>query len=89
MVSMDNEKLQEQLDKYCIERDHFDREALKIKEQGERDQVDSEKIGYFKANKDRLLDDLRVLKQELESERENIKEDKVKIEMFKNELKTR
>ena len=54
----DHERLQEQIDKYCIEKETFDREAFKIKEQGERDQVDSEKIGFFKANKDRLREEL-------------------------------
>jgi len=28
----DNEKLLESLDKYCIDKSHFDREAMKIKE---------------------------------------------------------
>ncbi len=62
---------------------------MRIKEQGERDQSDSEKIGYFKANKDRLKDELKQLRSELEAERESIKEDRIKLEMFKNELKTR
>ncbi|CDW83861.1 UNKNOWN [Stylonychia lemnae] len=88
-VVMDNEKLHEQLDKYCIEKSHFDREAMKIKEQAERDHFDSEKIGFFKANKDRLLDELRKLREDLEMERESIKEDRVKLEMYKNDIKTR
>ncbi len=62
---------------------------MKIKDQAERDQVDSEKIGYFKANKERLIDELRALREDLENEKESIKEDKVKLEMFKNEMKTR
>jgi hypothetical protein len=61
--------LQEELDKYCIEKDTFDREAQKVKEKGEQDQIESEKIGYFKANKDRLKDELRKLKQDIESEK--------------------
>jgi len=36
-VVLENEKLQESLDKYCIERDKFEREAMKIKEQAEKD----------------------------------------------------
>ena len=59
LLSIENEKLHEQLDKYCIEKDLFDREAYKIKDQAERDQADSEQIGFFKANKDRLRDELR------------------------------
>ncbi len=86
---LENERLQEQLDKYCIERDRFEREALKIKEQAERDQIDSEKIGYFKANKERLLDDLRQLRLDLELEHSSLKEDRIKLNLFKNDLKTR
>ncbi len=88
-VTLENERLQEQLDKYCIERDRFEREALKIKEQAERDQIDSEKIGYFKANKERLLDDLRQLRLDLELEQSSLKEDRIKLNLFKNDLKTR
>lgn len=88
-VMLDNERLQEQLDKYCIEKDKFEREAMKVKDQAERDQIDSEKIGYFKANKERLLDDLRQLRSDLEAERDSLKEDRIKLEMFKNDLKTR
>ena len=36
-VTLDNERLQEHLDKFCIERGNFDREALRVKEQAERD----------------------------------------------------
>ena len=86
---LDNEKLKEHLDKYCIDRGNFDRDAMRVKEQAERDQIDSEKIGFFKANKERLLDDLRRLREELENERDSIKEDRVKIELFKNDIKTR
>jgi hypothetical protein len=41
-----------------IERDAFDRKAMAVKEQGEQDQLDSEKIGFFKANKDRIREEL-------------------------------
>lgn len=44
----------------------FEREAFKLKQEAERDQADSEKIGFFKANKERLKDDLRILREELE-----------------------
>lgn len=37
LLTLENEKLHEQLDKYCIEKDLFDREAYKIKDQAERD----------------------------------------------------
>lgn len=68
-VVAENDALQEELDKYCIEKEQFDRNAQQVKEQGEQDQLDSEKIGWFKANKDRLKEELRVKKLELEQER--------------------
>lgn len=60
-----------------------------IKEQGEQDQIESEKIGFFKANKDRLKEELKKLKQELEQEKTNIKEDRVRLNLFRNELTTK
>lgn len=50
----------------------FEREASKLKGEAERDQADSEKIGFFKANKERLRDDLRILRDDLERERESL-----------------
>ena len=78
-----------ELDKIAIERDMFEREATKLKIEAERDQADSEKIGFFKANKERLRDDLRILREELEMERESLREDRIRLDMHKNELKTR
>lgn len=77
------------MDKYCIEKEQFDEKASKIKYQGEKDQIDSEKIGYFKANKERLREELQELRSDLEAEKESIREDRIKLQMFKNELKTR
>ena len=77
------------MDKIAIERDMFEREATKLKIEAERDQADSEKIGFFKANKERLRDDLRILREELEMERESLREDRIRLDMHKNELKTR
>jgi len=51
--------------------------------------VDSEKIGYFKANKERLKEELATIRNELEGEKESLKEDRVKLDLFKNELKTK
>ena len=78
-----------EMDKVAIERDLFEREAAKLKAEAERDQADSEKVGFFKANKDRLRDDLRILREELENEREALREDRIRLDMHKNELKTR
>ncbi len=62
---------------------------MKLKSEAERDQADSEKIGFFKANKERLRDDLRILREDLETERETLREDRIRLEMHKNELRTR
>lgn len=35
------------------------------------------------------MDDLRKLRDELENERDSIKEDRVKLELYKNDIKTR
>jgi hypothetical protein len=37
-----------------MDKESFDRRANTIKQQGEHDQQDSEKIGFFKANKERI-----------------------------------
>ncbi len=51
--------------------------------------MDSEKIGFFKANKDRIMDELKKLRGALEDEKQTIAEDRVKLEIFKNELRTK
>jgi len=68
-VTQANDALQEELDKYCIEKETFDRFALQIKQQGEQDEIESEKIGYFKANKNTLKEQLKKLRQDLETEK--------------------
>jgi len=45
-----------------MEKDQFEEEAEKVKEKGEKDQAESEQIGYFKANKERLYNELRQQK---------------------------
>jgi hypothetical protein len=67
----------------------FEREATRLKLEAERDQADSEKIGFFKANKERLRDDLRLLREELERERDQLREDRIRLDLHRNELKTR
>jgi hypothetical protein len=49
-----------------MEKDEFEEEAEKVKEKGEKDQAESEQIGYFKANKERLAAELKQQKQMLE-----------------------
>jgi hypothetical protein len=51
------------------------------------DQMDSEKIGFFKANKERIRDELTKLKEGLEEEKLSLQEDRVKLQIFKQELK--
>jgi len=40
-------------------------------------------------NKERLQEELRQLRLDLEAERQQLREDKIKLEIFKNELKTK
>lgn len=65
----EQDSLNEQIERLNIERDAFDRKALAVKEQGELDQMDSEKIGFFKANKERIRDELNKLKEGLDEEK--------------------
>ena len=55
----ESDTLQEELERYCTEKNQFDGHAQQVKEQGELDQIESEKIGFFKANRQRLLDELK------------------------------
>ena len=84
-----NNQLQEQVERYSMQRETFDRRAQAVKEQGENDQLDSEKIGFFKANKERIKDEMQRLKGALDEEKNTIAEDRVKLEIFKNELRTK
>ncbi len=72
-----------------MQREAFDRRAQAVKEQGENDCLDSEKIGFFKANKDRIKDEIRQLRSALDDEKQQHAEDRVKLEIFKNELRTK
>ena len=72
-----------------MQKEAFDRRANTVKEQGENDQLDSEKIGFFKANKERIKDEMRKLRGALDEEKTQIAEDRVKLEIFKNELKSK
>ena len=69
-----------------MQKEAFDRRAQAVKDQGENDQLDSEKIGFFKANKERIKDEMRKLRVGLDDEKQQIAEDRVKLEIFKNEL---
>jgi len=60
---------------------------MAVKDQGELDQMDSEKIGFFKANKERIRDELTKLKEGLDDEKISLGEDRVKLQIFKQELK--
>lgn len=51
-IIVTNDELQEELDQYCIEKQDFERMSGLVNEKAEQDRIDSEKIGYFKANKD-------------------------------------
>ena len=43
-----------------MEKEVFDQLAQQVKEMGEQDKIESEKISYFKQNKDKLYDDLKL-----------------------------
>lgn len=75
--------MNEQIERLNIERDAFDRKAMAVKEQGELDQMDSEKIGFFKANKERIRDELTKLKEGLDEEKVSLQEDRFKLQIFK------
>jgi hypothetical protein len=60
-----------------------------LKAEAERDQVESEKIGYFKNNKDRFRDELRLIREGLEREREALREERIRLDVHRNELRTR
>ena len=82
-TQQENDSLQEQIERFNIERDAFDRKAIAIKQQGELDQMDSEKIGFFKANKDRIREELQKLKEGLEEEKLSLQEDRIKLTIYK------
>lgn len=62
---------------------------MAVKEQGELDQLDSEKIGFFKVNKERIREELRKLKISLDEDKMSLQEDRIKLDIFKAELKTK
>ena len=72
-----------------MDKENFDRRAQAVKLQGEHDQQDSEKIGFFKANKERIQEEMKNLRQSLEEERTGIQEDRIKLEIFKGELRSK
>ena len=53
-----------------MNKEAFDRRAQAVKEQGENDQLDSEKIGFFKANKERIRDEMKKLRGALDEEKQ-------------------
>ena len=53
-----------------MQKEVFDRRAQEVKDQGENDQLDSEKIGFFKANKERIKDEMKKLRGALDDEKQ-------------------
>ena len=41
-----------------MEKESFEKKAFAVKQQGEMDQMDSEKIGFFKTNKERIQEEM-------------------------------
>ena len=62
---------------------------MALKEQGENDRLESEQIGWFKTNKDSLKEKLKRLRQDIDTEKQDIMNDRVKLESFKTELSTK
>lgn len=85
----ENDLLQDALDKFVQEKEAFDTEGQILRARGEQDEKESEKIGYFKANKPRLEEELKQLAVELEKEKNQIRDEKIELEIFKTELKTK
>ena len=53
------------------------------------DHQDSEKIGFFKANKDRIREELTKLKESLEDEKTSLSDDRMKLDIYQMDLKQR
>jgi len=53
------------------------------------DHQDSEKIGFFKANKDRIREELTKLKESLEDEKASLGDDRMKLDIYQMDLKQR
>jgi len=41
-VNTENDTLQEELEKYCTQKEQFDKDVQEIKEKGEQDQIESQ-----------------------------------------------
>jgi len=51
--------------------------------------LDSEKIGFFKVNKERIREELKKLRVSLDEDKVALAEDRIKLEIFKSELQTK
>ena len=69
IVMSHNDQLQDAQDRFNRDKEDFDRKANSVKIQGEYYQNDSEKIGFFKANKERIHEALQNMRLSLEDER--------------------
>ena len=58
IVMMHNDQLQESMDRFNMEKESFEKKAFAVKQQGEMDQMDSEKIGFFKTNKELIQEEM-------------------------------
>jgi len=64
--SIEQDALQEDMAKYYAQKEQFDLDCEDIKDRGEKDQKESEQIGYFNANKEKLYQELKKLKEDIE-----------------------
>jgi len=84
-----NEDLTQELNKYCFQKEQFDSEVQEIYEKVELDKLESEKIGFFKINKERLHEELKRQKADQDTQRAQLRDDRMKLEVFKGELSTK
>lgn len=83
------ESLQDKIDRVYAENEKLQREGERLKNQGQSDQLESEQISYFKHNKAQMLQDLQDTEKELLEEKEDLRNERTQLEVFKNTLKTK
>ena len=89
MVANERDQLKRVRDKYCTEKVQFDRQAEEVKEQAEQDAQESRKIGYFMTHKENLIAQLGQLRRDLDAEKGELRSNRIKLGLFKNELATK
>lgn len=79
--------MREELQRYVSEKTEFDEKVARVKESGEADQQESEQIGFFKTNKQRLIDELKVHQEDLAKMKEELTQERINLEVARNDMK--